>query len=757
MSSQSSASRHSRSTLQLTVEGMSCASCVGRVERVLAAQPGVEQATVNLATERATIVGEVEGESVAQAVTAAGYPAKIFVDAAQTRALQQQKKQQHIQALKHNVLIAVVLTLPIFLVEMAMHLSHDIDRWMDHVLPTPGRWYVEALLSTLVLLGPGRQFYRLGLPALWHRAPDMNTLVAIGTLAAWGYSLFATFTPQWLPAQSVHVYYEAAAMIVCLVLIGRLLEARAKGKTSQALQRLLQLQPNVAHRWHNEQSEEVATESLVLGDIVEVRPGEKIPIDGEVVSGNSHVEESMITGEPLAVRKKPGDVLTGGTLNQQGYLRFQVTATGEQTVLAQIVQAVEQAQAAKLPIQGLVDKITLWFVPVVFVAALITLLGWLYFAPQGGISLAIVNAVAVLIIACPCAMGLATPTSIMVATGRAAEKGILFRQGQALQQLRETTLIAFDKTGTLTEGRPALTDIQPVNGFTAQQLLTYAAAVERYSEHPLASAVVNAAKAQQLEPLPATDFTTSSGMGVSAKVNERLVHVGAQRYLDSLAIDGTALKSLATQYAEQGKTPFYIAIDQQLAGLVAVADPIKASSQAVVSQLQAQGITVAMVTGDNRLTAQAVAKQLAISEVVADVKPQGKVEAIQGWQQRFTRVSFVGDGINDAPALAAADVGIALGSGTDIAIESADVVLMSDTLNNVLNALHVSQVTMTNIHQNLFWAFIYNLVLIPVAAGALYPYFGIQLSPILAAGAMALSSVFVLGNALRLKRTTFIH
>ena len=748
MSNPSSASRHS---LQLTVEGMSCASCVGRVERVLAAQPGVEQASVNLATERATITGDVVAESVAQAVTAAGYPAKIFVDAAETRALQQQKKQRHIAVLQRNVLIAVLLTLPIFSVEMAMHLSQTLQNWVDNYLQIPGRWVAEAVLSTLVLFGPGRPFYRLGLPALWHRAPDMNTLVAIGTLAAWGYSLFATFLPRWLPAQSVHVYYEAAAMIVCLVLIGRLLEARAKGKTSQAMQRLLQLQPSVAHRWHNEQSEEVATESLVVGDIVEVRPGEKIPIDGEVVAGESHVEESMVTGEPLATRKKSGDALTGGTLNQQGYLRLKVTATGEHTVLAQIVQAVEQAQAAKLPIQGVVDKVTLWFVPVVFVAALLTLVGWLYLAPQAGIGLAIVNAVAVLIIACPCAMGLATPTSIMVATGRAAEKGILFRQGSALQQLRETTLIAFDKTGTLTEGQPALTDIKPADGYSAQQLLAYAAAVERYSEHPLASAVVKAADAQQLERLSATDFTTHSGM-----VQGQRVDIGAQRYLQSLSIASSDLDALAMHYAEQGKSPFYIAINEQLAGLIAVADPIKTVSREVVSQLQAQGITVAMVTGDNRLTAQAVAKQLGISEVVAEVKPQGKVEAIQGWQQRFGGVSFVGDGINDAPALAAADVGIALGSGTDIAMESADVVLMSDSLVNVLNARYVSQATMTNIHQNLFWAFIYNLVLIPVAAGALYPAFGIQLSPILAAGAMALSSVFVLGNALRLKRTTFI-
>ena len=744
-------------TLQLTVEGMSCASCVGRVERLLAAQPGVEQASVNLATERATIIGHVAGETLAEAVTAAGYPARVFVDVPQVREQQKQKKAQYYQRLKRNVILALVLTLPIFSVEMLMHLSQAFEAAINARFPTTARWMLEAFLSTLVLFGPGRQFYRLGLPALWHRTPDMNSLVAIGTLAAWGYSLCATFTPQWLPPQSIHVYFEAAATIVCLVLIGRLLEARAKGKTSQAMQRLLQLQPNTAHRWHNEQSEDVATDSLRIGDIVEVRPGEKIPIDGQVLLGSSHVEESMISGEATAVPKQVGDSLTGGTVNQQGYLRFRVTATGEQTLLAQIVHAVEQAQAAKLPIQGVIDKITLWFVPTVLAAALLTFIGWLYFVPQGGVSLALVNAVAVLIIACPCAMGLATPTSIMVATGRAAEKGILFRQGQALQQLRHIRLIAFDKTGTLTEGRPALTDLYPAEGFSAQQLLTYAAAVERYSEHPLARAIVQAAEAQQLDPLTTTDFVTQSGRGVSAKVTDRIVHIGALHYMQSLNIDCSTFDLQAQQFAEQSKSPFYVAIDQQLAGLIAVADPIKASSRSAIQQLQARGITVAMVTGDHSLTAQAVAKQLAIDEVIAEVQPQGKVAAIHAWQQQFGHVAFVGDGINDAPALASAEVGIALGSGTDIAMESADVVLMSGELNNVVNALTLSQATMTNIQQNLFWAFVYNLVLIPVAAGALYPLFAIQLSPVLAAAAMALSSVFVLGNALRLKRTALTY
>lgn len=750
-----SRSPSSTPAVQLAIEGMSCASCVGRVERVLLAQPGVNQATVNLATERATIQGEADAAMLAEAVTAAGYPAKVISDPQKIHAAQQQKKQQQLAVLRRDVGYALLFTLPIFILEMAMHLSSTVQQDIDRYLPETPRWYLECILTSIVLFFPGRRFYQHGLPALWQRAPDMNSLVAIGTLAAWGFSLVATFVPHYLPAGSVHVYYEAAAMIVTLVLIGRYLEARAKGKTSQAIQRLIKLQPNQAHLWRDEQSVEIATEQLQLGDVVEVRPGERVPIDGEVVFGSSYLDESMISGEPLAVGKQVGDNVTGGTINQQGYFRFTVNATGEQTLLAQIIHAVEQAQASKLPIQSQVDKVTLWFVPAVLLAALLTLIAWLVLGPSPSLSLAIVNAVAVLIIACPCAMGLATPTSIMVATGRAAEQGILFRQGSALQQLRDVKLVAFDKTGTLTEGKPALTDLEVAAGWEPPAVLQKLASVERYSEHPLAQAIVDAAQQQQITLVPTESFTVESGMGVRARINDETIVIGADRYMASLDIAVEPFAQRALQLAEQGKTPFYMAIDQQLVAIIAVADPIKPSAQPIVQRLQAQGVTVAMITGDNQVTANAVAQQIGITQVTAEVKPQGKVAAIKQWQQRYGDVAFVGDGINDAPALAAAEVGIALGSGTDIAMESADVVLMSGNLSNVSHAITLSRATITNIHQNLFWAFVYNLALIPVAAGALYPNFGILLSPVIAAGAMALSSVFVLTNALRLKRITF--
>ncbi len=753
MSTPQLSSRHGTTpSIQLSIEGMHCASCVGRVERVLAAQSGVEQCTVNLATERATIHGYVDAPTLAAVVTSAGYPAKVIEDTQKINAERRQQKQQQWRVLKRDVMWALLLTLPLFLVEMSLHISSELQQWSDHVIPETTRWYCESLLTTLVLFFPGRRFYKLGLRALWQRAPDMNSLVALGTLAAWGYSLVATYLPQMLPENSRHVYYEAAAMIVTLVLIGRLLEARAKGKTSQAIQRLLTLQPNIAHLWQQDNVTEVATEQLKIGDIIEVRPGERVPIDGDIVFGSSYIDESMISGEPAAVEKQIGNNVTGGTINQQGYFRFAVKAVGEETVLAQIIHAVEQAQTTKLPIQSHVDKVTRWFVPAVLLAALLTLLGWLFVAPQTGVSFAVVNAVAVIIIACPCAMGLATPTSIMVATGRGAEQGILFRQGSALQQLRDIQLVVFDKTGTLTEGLPTLTDLNVIEGYQPTAVLQKLASVERYSEHPLAHAIVDAALAQQLPLLSAENFQSHSGMGISATLGEEVIRIGADRFMRALNIDITPVSQTSRQLAEQGKTPFYCAIDQQLVAVIAVTDPIKSNADHIVRQLQMKGITVAMLTGDNQSTAHTIAQQLGIDNVVAEVKPQGKVDALKQWQKQYSKVAFVGDGINDAPALATADVGIALGSGTDIAIESAEVVLMSGELQNVAQAIHISQATMRNIHQNLFWAFIYNLVLIPVAAGIFYPHFGVSLSPVIAAGAMALSSIFVLTNALRLKR-----
>lgn len=739
-------------TTEFAVEGMSCASCVGRVERLFAAHPGVTQASVNLATERASVQGEFDAQLLARMVTEGGYATTVIVDSQQISEQQIQKKQQEFRILKRDFFQALLLTLPVFIVEMTMHLSPSAAKAIDQWLPQQPRWWIECILTSLVLLFPGRRFYRLGLPALWQGAPDMNALVAIGTLAAWGYSLVATFLPAYLPTGSVHVYYEAAATIVVLVLLGRLLESRAKGQTSEALQRLAKLQPFLSRVWRDEQWIELATDQLQRDDVVDVRPGERIATDGQLIAGQSYIDESMITGEAQPVAKQVGDKLTGGTLNQQGSLQFKVTATGDQTLLAQIIRLVQSAQATKLPIQTQVDKITRWFVPGVLLAALLTFIAWLVWGPAPALSLAIVNTVAVLIIACPCAMGLATPTSIMVATGRGAELGILFRQGSALELLRSTRVVVFDKTGTLTQGAPMLTDLHVVKGFSSQSVLQQLASVEQHSEHPIAQALVKAAQQQGLTLGKVEQFNALSGLGVVGQVEGQHLVIGADRYLQQLGIAVDVFTKQAEQLAKQGKSPCYVAVNQQLAAIFAVADPIKPSTHQAIQQLTGQGLVVAMVTGDHRLTAQAVAEQLGISQVIAEVAPSGKVAAITQLKQTYGQVAFVGDGINDAPALASADVGIALGTGTDIAIESAQVVLMSGELSGVVNGIALSQAAMTNIQQNLFWAFIYNLALIPVAAGALYASFGILMSPMLAAGAMALSSVFVVSNALRLRR-----
>jgi Cu+-exporting ATPase len=580
----------------------------------------------------------------------------------------------------------------------------------------------------------------------------MNSLVMIGTSAAYGYSLVATFLPGWLPEGTVNVYYEAAAVIVTLILLGRYLEARSRGRTSEAIRHLMSLGAKTARVVRDGDVVEVALAEVREGDLIQVRPGDKVPVDGNVVEGDSYVDESMITGEPVPVRKTVGDEVVGGTLNRNGSFRFGATRVGGDTLLAQIIRMVEAAQGAKLPIQALVDRLTAWFVPAVIAAAALTFLIWLLFGPQPALTFALVNAVAVLIIACPCAMGLATPTSIMVATGRAAEMGVLFRKGEALQSLRNVDTIAVDKTGTLTRGRPELTDLTLAEGFAHDDVLAALAAVELRSEHPVAEAIVQAARAAGLNPAEATEFEAMPGYGVTASVNGHAITIGSGRLMARLGIDIGAFSDNANRLADEGKTPLYAAIDGRCAAVLAVADPIKPSTSKAIRALHELGLRVVMITGDNRRTANAIARQLGIDEVIAEVLPDGKVEAVRGLREGARRVAFVGDGINDAPALAEADVGIAIGTGTDIAIESADVVLMSGDLRNVPNAIWLSQATITNIKQNLFWAFAYNVSLIPLAAGALYPAFGLLLSPVLAAGAMALSSVFVLGNALRLRR-----
>ena len=739
-------------TVELAVEGMTCASCVGRVEKALKAVPGVTEATVNLATERATVRGVAAVADLIAAIEKVGYEANPVDTGAQADEEAAEKKDAERAELKRDLTLAAVLALPVFVLEMGSHMIPGMHEWVASTIGIQQSWYLQFVLTLLVLAIPGWRFYEKGFPALFRLGPDMNSLVAVGTAAAFGYSMVATFAPSLLPAGTVNVYYEAAAVIVALILLGRFLEARAKGRTSEAIKRLVGLQAKEAHVLRDGRIVDIPINDVAQGDIVEVRPGERVPVDGEVTEGRSFVDESMITGEPIPVEKAEGSTVVGGTVNQKGALTLRATAVGGQTMLAQIIRMVEQAQGSKLPIQAVVDKVTLWFVPAVMLAAVLTFLVWLVFGPSPALSFALVNAVAVLIIACPCAMGLATPTSIMVGTGRGAEMGVLFRKGEALQLLKDAKVVAVDKTGTLTEGRPVLTDLEIADGFDRNQVLAKVASVESRSEHPIARAIVESAVEGGIALPTMTDFDSVTGMGVRATVDGARVEVGADRFMRELGLDVSGFARTAERLGNEGKSPLYAAIDGRLAAIIAVADPIKSSTPAAIAALHQLGLKVAMITGDNARTAQAIAKQLGIDEVVAEVLPEGKVEAVRRLKATHGQIAYVCDGINDAPALAEADVGLAIGTGTDVAVESADVVLMSGNLQGVPNAIALSKATIGNIRQNLFWAFGYNTALIPVAAGVLYPAYGVLLSPIFAAGAMALSSVFVLGNALRLRR-----
>ena len=734
----------------LRVQDMTCASCVGRVERGLAAVPGVVSASVNLATETAHLrfyAGQVSPADLIAVSAAAGYPATLVTTGDEDQGA---RKDREAAALARMTWIAAALTLPVFVLEMGGHVFPALHHLIARTIGMQASWGLQFVLTTLVLAWPGRGFYRRGYPALLRGAPDMNSLVALGTTAAYGYSVVATFAPGVLPPGTAAVYYEAAAVIVVLILLGRTLEARAKGRTGAAIRRLVGLVPKTARVERNGAVVDLPIDQIATGDLLQVRPGERIAVDGEVTRGSSYVDESMITGEPTPVEKSPGARVTGGTVNGTGALGFRATHVGRDTVLSQIIRMVEQAQSTKLPIQGLVDRITLWFVPAVMAVAVLTVAIWLAFGPPPTLAHALVAGVSVLIIACPCAMGLATPTSIMVGTGRAAELGVLFRKGDALQALQGVQVVALDKTGTLTAGRPELTDLVVQPGFEEAQVLALMAGAEAASEHPVAHAILRAAQARGLDVPVATGFAAIPGYGVQATVSGRAVLAGADRLMHR---DGVALpaEDPGAELAARGRTPMYLAVDGQLAAVIGVADPIKPGTPAAIAALKALGLRVAMITGDNKATATKIAAELGIADVVAEVLPAGKVAALNSLRAQGA-LAFVGDGINDAPALAAADVGIAIGTGTDVAIETADVVLMSGDLRAVVNAFAISRATMRNIRQNLFWAFGYNVLLIPVAAGVLYPVHGILLSPALAAGAMAVSSVFVLSNALRLRR-----
>lgn len=735
---------------ELSILGMSCASCVAKVEKALKSLPGVLSASVNLANEKAYIevlAGNLSVVDLIQIINASGYQAQAN---SSTVSDEKARKKQELLRLKKDLWLSAMLTLPVVVLGMGEHLGlgHEIAHRLGHFYSG----LIQFIFTSAVLFGPGWRFIRVGVPALWRKSPDMNSLVALGSGAAWLFSTLVVFAGDIFPEAARHYYFEAAAVIITLILFGRLLEARAKGQTGEAVQKLLSLQEKTARKLIGDESVETPIENLRVGDRIIVRPGERIALDGEVEAGSSLVDESMLTGEPLAVMKKVQDKVTGGTLNNSGALTVRITHVGKETRLAQIIALVEQAQAAKLPIQTLLDRVTGVFVPMVMVAALLTFLIWLVFGGEQALSMALINAVAVLIIACPCAMGLATPTSIMVGTGRAAEMGVLFHKGDALQSLNQCKIVAFDKTGTLTEGKPTLTDIIPLGAYSESELLTLAASAEQGSEHSLANALLQAAAAQGLALLPLEDFAAEAGKGVHAKIKGQWLALGGDALLHEFGIADKNLTAQAQALAEQGKTRLFMFIERKPVAVFAIMDKLRDSAAETLARLQALGLKTALISGDNEQTARAIARTLNIDLVFGGVLPEGKVEKIIELRQQFGTLAFVGDGINDAPALAQADIGMAMGSGTDIAMEAADVVLMNTQLTSVVNAFHVSSATLRNIKQNLFWAFAYNIVLIPVAAGVLFPFFGILLSPMLASGAMALSSVFVVSNALRLKK-----
>lgn len=745
-------------TEQLTfrVDGMTCASCVGRVERALAALSGVEDSVVNLATGNASVTFDALQLDVAGLITAvenAGYTAQTANSGAAGEDHERAARELEIQSLRRDVIFATLFTVPLFSVAMIKILP-GVEGWMLSLLPERGWMVIEFLLAAPVQFWAGKRFYKTGWAELSHLSPGMNSLVMLGSSAAFLYSTLALVVPRIFPEGSAHSYFEAAAVIITLILLGRLLEAVAKGRTSEAIKKLMQLQAKTAVVIRDGQEIELPIEQVVTGDIIQVRPGEQVPVDGDVTEGSSFVDESMITGEPIPVEKAVGAEVVGGTINKTGAFRFTATKVGKDTVLSRIIKMVEEAQGTKPAIQKLADRIAMVFVPIVMGIATVTFVVWLLVGPDPALSFAFVTAVSVLLIACPCAMGLATPTAIMVGTGKGAEMGVLFRKGTALESLARIDTVVMDKTGTLTLGRPELTDFVIVDGSDETDhdtLLGLVAAAEAKSEHPIAQAIVDAAKAKGLDLPELEEFNAEPGYGIEAVIGGRKLHIGADRYMEKLEIPLAGALEQAKTLATEAKTPLYAALDGRLAVIIAVADPLKEGSREAVDALHALGLKVAMLTGDNRHTADAIARTAGIDRVVAEVLPDQKAKEMARLQSEGAKVAFVGDGINDAPALAQADVGIAIGTGTDIAIEAGDVILMSGDLRGIVNAVALSKRTLRTIWINFFWAYAYNVALIPLAAGVLYPFLGIMLNPMLAAGAMSLSSLFVVTNSLRLK------
>jgi Cu+-exporting ATPase len=710
--------------VDLPVSGMSCAACARSIENQLAGTPGVSSANVNFATSTATVLFDRSRASVRELVDAIEELGYGVPEAKEGEDVEEQTRRREHSALQRRLLLAAVFTLPVVVLGMTPGLMH-----------LPAMSWIQLALTAPVVLVAGAPFYTGAWSALRHRSANMNTLIALGTGAAFLYSLAITLRGGH------EVYYEAAAVIITLILLGRTLEARARGRASEAIRRLRDLQPKTARVVREGAEQDIPIEQVRIGDSVVVRPGEKIPVDGSVLEGDSAVDESMLTGESMPRDKRPGDAVYGGTINRSGSLRFEARKIGRATALQQMIELVRQAQGSRAPVARLADVVSGYFTIGVLAAATVTLLVWLAFEP---LPFALVNFVAVLIIACPCALGLATPTAIMVGTGRGAERGILIKGGEALETAGKIDTVILDKTGTVTRGAPQVTDVIPLNGFSETEVLRLAASAERYSEHPLGRAVVEYAKARAIPLEQSSGFRAVTGQGVRAFVDGHEVTAGvfaAARELPEL-----------DRLAAEGKTAVAIAVDGRPAGAIGIADTVKPEAAAAVRRLQEMGIEVWMITGDNRRTAEAVARQAGISRVLAEVPPEGKVAEVRKLQAAGKKVAMVGDGINDAPALAQADLGIAIGTGTDVAMEAGDITLMRGDLDGVAGALDLARRTMRVIRQNLFWAFAYNTIGIPVAAGALYPFTGWLLSPVLASAAMALSSVTVVTNSLRLKR-----
>ncbi|MBN7824582.1 copper-translocating P-type ATPase [Bowmanella dokdonensis] len=731
----------------LLVEGASCASCVSKIETALKAVPGVEQAQMNFADRSVQVTGSASADLLIAAVEKAGYQAKTAEDTAAADLLDEKEKAdwQYYKTLLRHTTVALGLGIPLMLYGLLggdMSIHNDSQRFA---------WLAVGLVTLAVMIISGKHFFIGAWKSLLNHNANMDTLIALGTGTAWLYSMVVVLFPEWLPQLARHVYFEATAMIIGLIDLGLALEIKARGKTSQAIKRLIGLQAKTARLIEGDNERDIPIEQVQKGQILRVRPGEKIPVDGEVLEGHSSIDESMLTGEPMPVVKSAGDAVVAGTLNKSGSLLFKATRVGKDTALAQIIQMVKRAQNAKPPIGRMADAIAAYFVPVVMIIAIVSALVWLNFGPDPSVAYAVIAATTVLIIACPCALGLATPMSVMVGVGKAAEAGVLIRNGEALQLASSIDVMVLDKTGTVTEGKPKVTDIVLINATDEHQVLQQVASLEAGSEHPLALAIVESANDRGIKVSKVQGFNAITGQGVEAELSGQRLSFGNLKLMQEKGVELGNAKEKAQQLAEQAKTPMYFAKDGKLMAIIAVADPIKTDSLSAIKRLQKLGIRLVMLTGDNQATAKAIAAQVGIEEFIAEVLPEDKAAKIASLQQSGAVVGMTGDGINDAPALAKADVGFAIGTGTDVAIESADITLMRGSLHGLADAVAVSKATLSNIKQNLFGAFIYNVAGIPVAAGILYPFFGLLLSPVIAGAAMAFSSLTVVSNANRLR------